>query len=99
MNINIDIEKLKYLLNNVENNIGILIDNVLSDSKTDPHYSAVTASNRIKCYIQIMHELGESLPYNDIEGFFEFNAYTKKEYLEFEKLRREESTYYLGIQY
>lgn len=61
--MNLDIEKLKYLLNTTEREIGRLIDNVLSDSQEDPHYSAVYASNQIKCYIQIMNELGEKLPY------------------------------------
>ena len=28
-----------------------LISSVLEDSEEDPHYSAVTASNLIKCYI------------------------------------------------
>lgn len=79
--------------------IGELIDKVLSDSTTDPHYSAVAASNKIKCYIQIMKEIGEDLPYSTVEEFFEFNAYTKEEYLLFEKSRRKESQYYTGVQY
>lgn len=64
MNIDIDVEKLKYLLNDMDVNIGELIDNVLNDSETDPHYSAVFTANKIKCYIQIMNELGEKLPYS-----------------------------------
>lgn len=95
----IDYEKLKYLLNNYENIIGELIDNVLSNSPEDPHYSAVAATNKIKCYIQIMNELGEDLPYSNVEEFFEFNAYTKKEYRLFEKSRKRESQYYRGVQY
>lgn len=92
-------EKLKYLLNNMDYHIGELIDKVLSDSPNDPHYSAVAATNKIKCYIQIMNELGETLPYSNVEEFFEFNAYTKEEYRLFEESRRKESQYYRGVQY
>ena len=97
--MNLDIEKLKYLLNNTEREIGRLIDNVLSDSQEDPHYSAVYASNQIKCYIQIMNELGEELPYSNAEEFFRFNAYTEDEYHAFEASRKKESEYYIGVQY
>lgn len=95
----IDYEKLKYLLNNMDCTIGELIDKVLSDSVEDPHYSAVVASNKIKCYIQVMNELGETLPYSNVEEFFEFNAYTKEEFRLFEESRRKEAQYYRGIQY
>lgn len=97
--MNIDIEKLKYLLNDIEDSIGRLIDNVLSDSETDPHFSAVAATNMIKCYIQVMNQLGEKLQYNNVEEFFGFNAYTKEEYDAFENSRKKESEYYRGVQY
>ena len=94
-----DFEKLKYLLNNMDCIIVELIDKVLSDSSTDPHYSAVAATNKIKCYIKIMNDLGKKLPYDDVEEFFEFNSYTKEEYNLFEERRRNEAQYYQGIQY
>ena len=46
-----------------------------------------------------MNQLGEELPYNDVKGFFEFNAYTEDEYCLFEKKRKEEAQYYRGVQY
>lgn len=97
--MDIDCEKLKYLLNDMESIIEELIDKVLSDSITDPHYSAVAATNKIKCYIQVMNELGEPLPYNSVEGFFRFNAYTMDEFRLFEECRTKEAKYYRGIQY
>ena len=97
--MDIDCEKLKYLLNNYDSIIGELIDKVLSDSEEDPHYSAVAATNKIKCYIQIMNELGQDLPYSNVEEFFEINAYTKKEYRLFEKSRKKEAQYYRDVQY
>jgi hypothetical protein len=82
---NINLEKLGYVLCFVESYIDRLIGNVLNDSKEDPHYSAVTATNLIKCYIQIMTEIGERLPYNDVRGFFKALSYTKENYAAFEK--------------
>ena len=97
--MDIDCEKLKYLLNDMDFLIGELIDKVLLDSATDPHYSAVAATNKIKCYIQIMNELGVTLPYSNVEEFFDFNAYSKDEYRLFQESRRKEAQYYRGIQY
>ena len=76
-----------------------LIGNVLQDSPTDPHYSAVAASNRIKCYIQIMTELGHELPYQTVPEFFQYYGYSQEQYDAFEKSRKEESVYYRGVQY
>ncbi len=97
--MDIDFEKLMYLLYDMDDVICELIDKVLSDSEEDPHYSAVAATNRIKCYIQIMNELGKTLPYSSVEEFFSFEAYTKEEYQLFEQLRIKESQYYHGVQY
>ena len=54
----IDYEKLKYMLRIHSIDIELLIENVIEDSDDDPHYSAVTATNLVKCYIEIMEELG-----------------------------------------
>ncbi len=97
--MNIDREKLLYLLNDMADHIGELIDKVLSDSETDPHFSAVFVNNKIKCYVQIMDELGKKLPYGNAEEFFAFNAYTKEEYRIFEEKRAKESEYYRDVQY
>ena len=97
--MDIDQEKLIYLLNNMEYLIGELIDKVLLDSPVDPHYSAVFATNKIKCYIHIMNELGEELPYKTVEEFFDYNAYTKQEYYAFEEKRKKEARYYRGPMY
>jgi len=94
-----DKEKLKYLMLNMPAYINGLIEEVLTDSLTDPHYSAVFASNTIKCYIRVMQDIGEELPFQDVKGYFEFNVYTEEEYNQFEKLREKESAYYRGIQY
>ncbi len=92
-------EKLKYLFRFIDGFIYDSIDEVLNDSQTDPHYSAVAVSNIIKCYIDLEKELGTQLPYIDVESFFEFNGYSKQEYKKFEKSRHKESKYYKDIQY
>lgn len=95
----IDCEKLKYMLHIQSLDIELLIENVIEDSEEDPHYSAVTAANLVKCYIEIMEELGEKLPYTNVEGFVKAIGFSNDDYLLFEKKRKKESEYYRGIQY
>ena len=97
--MDINMEKLLYVLGIFDDYICDLIYNVLNDSEEDPHYSAVAATNLIKSYIQIMTELGKKLPYNDVKSFFEDCAYTEDEYNAFEKSRLKESEYYRGKQF
>ena len=95
----INCEKLKYMLHIQSLDIELLIENVIEDSEEDPHYSAVTATNLVKCYIEIMEELGEKLPYTNVEGFVKAIGFSNDDYLLFEKKRKKESKYYRGIQY
>ena len=95
----IDYEKIKYMLNVQIFDIELLIESVIEDSDEDPHYSAVTATNLVKCYIEIMKELGENLPYVDVEGFIKNMGYSTEDYLLFENKRKKEAGYYRGIQY
>lgn len=97
--MDIDCEKLKYMLHIQSFDIELLIENVIEDSEEDPHYSAITATNLVKCYIEIMEDLGEKLPYTDVEGFIKTIGFSNKDYLLFEKKRKKESKYYRGVQY
>ena len=97
--MNIDKEKLLYLLMFTDDYIESFADEVMNDSEVDPHYSAVTLSNMIKCYVDIMNELGVELPYNDVQSFFKENLYTDEEYKMFEEKRKTEAEYYTGHQY
>lgn len=93
-------EKVEYLMHTaVYDEILQLVDNVLSDSEADPEFSAVTANNQIKIYIDIMKELGKPCPYDDVKGYFKFEAYTEEEYQIFENKRIKESSYYIGKQF
>ena len=67
------------------------IQEILMDSKEDPHFSAVAANNMILCYLEIMAELGQKLPYNSVKEYFEFQGFDPEEYDAFEKSRIEES--------
>lgn len=66
-------EKLLYLLNFMEDYIDQLVYKVMTDSQTDPHYSAVTATNLIKCNIQVMQQFNKKIPYTDVKGYFKYN--------------------------
>jgi len=62
-------------------------------------YGDKEATNRIKCYVQIMSELGELTLYNNVREFLEFHSYTIENYSAFEEIPQIESQYYRGIQY
>ena len=95
----IDKEKVNYFLHMMYPTMELYVDQVLNDSETDPEYSAVAASNVIKCYIQIMNDLDNAPSFDNVESFFKINGYTEEEYQRFEECRRKESQYYIGIQY
>ena len=86
---------LEYTEHCIEN----LVYDVLHDSTSDPHYSAVTASNLIKTYIEMMNELKQELPFYDIKSFFEFNLFTPEEYELFMRKYESELSYYVGEVY
>ena len=94
--MDIDIEKLEYLLDFTVYDTEQLIYEVLGNSKEDPHYSAVTANNRLICYIDIMKSLKKELPYSDMKSFFEYNQFTEDDYLNFKKQYDEEKEIYVG---
>ncbi len=73
-----------------------LIDNVLDDSEEDPHYSAVTANNLIKCYVKVCSEWGMEVPFFNAETYFGWSNRTAAEYRRFEEKRVKEQMYYIG---
>ena len=97
--MNIDKEKLLYLLMFTDDYMETFADEVMNDSEEDPHYSAVTLTNMIKCYVEIMNELGAPRSYNDVESFLKLNLYSDEECKRFEEKRKKEAEYYRGRQY
>ena len=92
-------EKLLYLMPFIMDDIDTLVENVITDSEEDPHYSAVTAQNMIKCYVDVMTEMGINLPFHDVRSYFSASRYSECEYGTFEEKRKIESAYYIGKQF
>lgn len=92
-------EKLLYLMRYTNYDIETLIQAVLDDSKTDPHYSAVTAQNLIISYIEVLNKIGVELPFQNVAGYFQHSGFSSLEYELFESKRKKEATYYIGIQF
>lgn len=90
---------LDNILNAFDYSIERYLYDVLEDSEEDPEFSAVTAQNRIMWYIEIKRNLGESLPYDNVKGYFKENSFEEAEYDLFEKKRLKEAEYYVGEQY
>jgi len=94
-----DKEKLTYLLDHLEYFIEQCVYDVLSDSAEDPHCSAVTTQNLIKCYIDVATSLELPISYHSVEDFLKEKCFTASEIKEFDESRRRESEYYIGKQY
>ncbi len=93
----IDVEKeKKYLFEHLSYYIDSCFDNVLTDSETDPEYSAVTACNLLKCYIDVMKYYGFKCPYENLESYFDYHGLGKVELLKFNQSRKKETNYYVG---
>ena len=95
----IDKEKIEYFLYMMYPVMELQVEQVLNDSEADPDYSAIAAANTIKCYIQIMTDLGNPLKFDSVEGFFKVNGFTNEEYRVFEDKRKKEAKYYRDVQY
>lgn len=92
-------EKCLYLLQYLDCCINDLVCDVLDDSEEDPHYSAVTATNLIKCYIDTMEALGQPINFHNVKDYLLLNCHTPEEIQLFEEKRASESKYYIGKQY
>lgn len=90
---------LDYILRDLNFNLPIYIQEVLDDSLDKPDHSAVYVSNMIKCYIKLMKQMGNQLPYKDVKSYIIYNDFNENEYERFEKSRKKESVYYKGEQF
>ena len=94
--MDINKEMLMYILEFFDYYTEELVGNVIFDSKTDPHYSAVCAANHIKCFIQIMSDLGQELPYNDVKGYILRCGFSQEDCAIFEERYKNEFEDYNG---
>lgn len=92
-------EKLMYLLHFMDYYIEHTIYDVLSDSIEDPQYSAVTTSNLINCYLDVMQGLGEKISLCSLTEYMADKCFTSEEIQLFLEKKAQESTYYVGKQY
>lgn len=90
---------LDYVLRDTNFNLPVYIQEVLDDNLDKPDHSAVYVSNMIKCYINLMKQMGNQLPYQDVKGYIKYNDFNENEYERFEKIRKKESEYYKGEQF
>lgn len=90
---------LDYVLRDTDFNLPVYIQEVLDDNLDKPDHSAVYVSNMIKCYINLMKQMGNQLPYQDVKGYIKYNDFNENEYERFEKIRKKESEYYKGEQF
>ena len=98
INMAIESEELEFILGDISFHIDDLIIEVLEDDKSQPEHSAVYVSNLIKCYIEVMQDIGKPEPYDSVHGYFKFFR-DEEDYQAFEKSRKKESEYYIGKQY
>jgi len=93
-------EKIQFLLRYIENSLPTEIDNVLTDSESDPHFSAVYVTNLIKSLIFTIENCETNeLNFKDVKDCFKYFDYSDEEYEIFEKKRIIESEYYIGEQF
>ena len=73
------------------------IVDVLNDSDSDPHYSAVHTTNKIILYLECMKEVHGFSKVSTVREYFELIGYDE-EFNEFETKRKRESEYFEGVQ-
>ncbi len=88
MAINIDTEKLRYLFAGLEYEFDNWIYGVLNNSDDTPRYSAAEIAYIMECYISVMKYMDGKPPYVSVKEYFDDNAFTRKEYRRFERLKQ-----------
>ena len=90
---------LYYILRDIDFRLQVYIEEVLEDSPDSPEHSAVYVNNLIRCYIEIMNELGTKLSFNDVKGYILCSGFSEDDYKVFEDKRNVEAVYYIGEQF
>jgi len=98
-NMDMDKKSIIYILEFFKTQVDRLIKQVLLDSEDDPNYSAVTANNCIKSYMEVMRGLSMKDTCKNVKDYFLINQFTLEEYLMFERKRKIESVYYKSVQF
>lgn len=91
-------EKFKYVLEFIDYSIIQYIEDVITDSESDPEYSAVTLNNLMICYIHFLQTVRINVS-NSVKELFISYGYSDKDFDDFEYRRKKESNYYIGKQF
>lgn len=69
---------LNYILRDVNFNLQIYLQEIIEDELNTPDYSAVYTNNIIKCYIELMNQIGNKLPFDDVKGYILYNNFSEQ---------------------
>ena len=92
-------EKENYLLQYLDFCIEKNVYEILADSVEDPQFSAVTANNLIKCYLDVTGAENGDVGASGVEAYLADRCFTPEEIKIFQHKVKEESKYYIGKQY
>ena len=92
-------KELVYLLKFMDEYIEQMLYEVLNDSEEDPEYSAVAASNLIKCYSKVRFDIGLQNCDIDVRDYMSGRCFSLDEIESFEQKREKEAKYYRGEQF
>jgi len=98
-NLNINRKALDYILWTTQFVIEDNICSVIDDSEEDPHHSAVTTTNLIKCWLELKENIGEATGVKTLKEYFVYDRLPDEYYGIFEKKRKRESEYYRSEQF
>ena len=89
-------EAIIYMLDWLDYQVENLVWAVLNDSETDPEFSAVTANNRIICFVAVALDNGLPISYRSTEEYFRQKLLPEECYHLFKTKIEQEETYYSG---
>lgn len=89
-------EAIFYMLDWLDYQVENLVWAVLNDSETAPEFSAVTANNRIICFIAVALDNGLPIKYRSTEQYFRQKQFPEECYYKFKTRIEQEEPYYSG---
>lgn len=88
--MNIDKDKLNYLLVDFERDIIDLINDVLLNDEDDPHASATAVERRVKCYKSVSQYFNRTINFTDVQSFMQERGYSDEDFATVEKFKERE---------
>lgn len=88
MNINKD--KLNYLLDDLDRCLVELINEVLLNDEQDPHASATAVETHVECYKSVSVYFNRTINFTDVQSFMKEKGYSDEEFAIVEKFKARE---------